>query len=138
MSFQVYLQSFRDGAPAGIPRDAVRTAFGRFIHETEPSFWTARYDAENSCEIAVTMLKGDQQLVHQLCVERPCGDERLWDALAAILKLGTVVLYCPGDAPPLVAAQSVVGHLPQDMVEALGLPVCVQNGKEIARHIEAT
>lgn len=137
MSFEVFVQCFRNGSRAGIPRDQVRSAFGKFLTEAEPLYWTVRYDDENYCQVAVDIHDGDKNLVHHLCIESPCGDKRLWDALVTILKLGTVVLYFPGDAPPLVAENSVVAHLPPDMVEALGTPICIQTGDEIVRHIEA-
>jgi hypothetical protein len=137
MSMEVYIQCFKDGAPSGVPRDKVRAAFGQFLTETEPRFWSVRYDDENGCDVAVDACEDDASLVYSLCIERPCGDKRLWDALAAILKLGTVVLYFPGGASPLVAVESVVGHLPPDMVESLGTPVCIQTGDEIVRHIDA-
>jgi hypothetical protein len=79
----------------------------------------------------------DDSLIHHLSVERPCGDRRLWDSLAAVLKLGSVVLYFPGGPSPLVAAESVIADLPPDMVESLGTPVRVGSGDEILRHIEA-
>ena len=137
MSFEVYVQCFKNGEPAGGPRDLVRAVFGEFLTETETSYWTLRYDATNSCDIAVDALHDDESLVHHLCVHRPCGDMRLWDALAAILKLGTVVLYFPGDGPPLVAASSVAEHLPADLLEPLGTPACAATGDEILRHIDA-
>jgi len=137
MSYEIYVQCFKDGAPAGIPREQVRAAFGKFLTEVERTMWHVRYDDENSCDINVDAYKDDESLVHHLCIERPCGDGRLWNALAAVLKLGPVVLYFPGEAPPLVAAQSVVRHLPPDMVESLGTPVSVANGDEIVQHIEA-
>ena len=56
---------------------------------------------------------------------------RLWDALYEVMKLGKVVLYFPGDAPPLIADESVARHLPADMVKALGQPRRVRSGAEI-------
>ncbi len=135
--FEVFVQSFKAGEPAGLPRRAVRDAFGAYATESEPNFWRLRYDEVNHCDIYVSAHAGDETLVDGFMVSRPCGDGRLEDALAAILAFGNVVLYFPGCQAPLVARSSVIPHLPPDMVEALGQPVCVTNGNEICHHIES-
>jgi hypothetical protein len=52
------------------------------------------------------------------------------------MRLGHVVLYFPGDAPPLAASKETGAHLPGDMKEALGEPRCVQSGQEIVEIIK--
>jgi hypothetical protein len=74
--------------------------------------------------------------VESLCVFRPCGDLRLWDALLAILRLGPLALYFPGDTPPLMASESAGEHLPADMVQAMGRPRVVRSGREIVEIIK--
>jgi hypothetical protein len=103
--------------------------------ESEPDYWSVHYDDINTCRIAVTPLPSDPSLVESLCVHRPCGDPGLWDALLAVLRLGPVVLYFPGDAPPLVASEAIEEHLPADMVQAMGRPRVVQSGREIVEAI---
>ena len=136
MSFEVYVQCFKGGAPSGIARERVRSAFGQVVTQSEPWLWSVRYDDTNGCDIAVSAPDDDDSLVHHLCVSRPCSDRRLFDSLAAVLKLGAVVLYFPGGPSPLVADEAVVADLPPDMVESLGTPVCVGSGDEIIRHID--
>ena len=51
------------------------------------------------------------------------------------MDLGNVVLYFPGDSPPLVRGESVAQHLPSEMVEAVGDPVRVSNAAEILEWI---
>ena len=135
MSFDIYVQSFRDGEFAGIPRRRVRDAFGTHLTETETHFWHVRYDHTNSCEIDLTAHDTDPSMVQGFTVHRPCTDQRLWDALASILVLGDIVLYFPGGRAPLVARSTVIQHLPVDMVDALGQPVVVTSGIEIQREI---
>lgn len=137
MSFDVFLQCFQNGEPAGIPRELVRAAFGAHLTETETDFWQLRYDDANSCDLYLTVHGADQSLLEGLTVNRPCSDLRLWNALAAILALGEVVLYFPEGRSPLVARSSVTGHLPPDLIEELGLPVVVTSGREIQQEIQA-
>ena len=136
MSFDVYLQSFHRGEFAGVPRQRLRDTFGTHLTETEPDHWQLRYDEANSCNIDLTPHDTDASMVLGIIVQRPCADQRLWDALASVLTLGNVVLYFPGGRAPLVAQSSVREHLPPDMVEALGQPVVVTNGREIQHEIE--
>jgi hypothetical protein len=136
LSFEVFVQCFERGEPAGVPRAAVRPLFPVVEGESEPDYWAVRYDDLNSRHIGVRPLASEASLVESLCVHRPCGDARLWDTLLAVLRLGSLVLYYPGNAPPLVASESVWKHLPADMVEAMGPPRTVRSGQEIVEAIQ--
>jgi hypothetical protein len=104
--------------------------------QSEPDYWRVRYDDLNSCDVSVTLLASDPTLLASLCVFRPCGDLRLWDALLAVMRLGPVVLYFPGDSPPLVASEAASEQLPADMVEAMGQPRVVRSAQEILEAIK--
>lgn len=137
MSFDIHLQSFHQGEFAGIPRQRVREIFGTHLTESEPDSWRLRYNDDNWCDLDLTA-HDDPSMVCGFTLHRPCADQRLWDALAAILALGNIVLYFPGGRAPLVARNSTTQHLPSDMVEALGQPVVVASGREIQNEINAT
>ena len=106
------------------------------MSEPEENFWQLRYDKVNWCDLYLGALEQDASKIESMMVSRPCVDGRLWDGLAAILKLGNVVLHFPGGAAPLFARVEVVEHLPPEMVKALGQPVCVATGKEISDAID--
>jgi hypothetical protein len=136
MSFDVYLQVFDNGEPAGIPRNSVRDAFREaIVTDCSPDTWNVQYDSQNSCDVYLSA--DGATLVQGLSINRPCGDLRLWDALASILELGYVVLYFPGCKAPVIANLNVRQHLPEDMIEALGDPIVVGSGAEILREIQA-
>jgi hypothetical protein len=137
MSFDVYLQSFHNGEPAGIPSQRIRDAFGAHLTEIGPNFWQLRYDDANWCDLDLTAHETDATMISDFTVHRPCSDQRLWDALASILASGDIVLYFPGCRAPLVAQSAVIDHLPASMVEALGQPVIVTSGREIQEEIHA-
>lgn len=135
MSFDVYLQDFRSGEPAGIPRDLVRQAFGTVLSEVGADHWTLSFGPTSSCDLYLSALGNDPRYVHNITVERPCRDLRLWDGLAYLLAVEGSVLYFPDAAAPL-ASSAVVGHLPSDMLDALGQPILVKTGHDILRSIE--
>jgi hypothetical protein len=137
VSFDVYLQVFDNGEASGIPRDRVRDAFGAaFVTDSASGSWRVQYDAQNSCDVYLNLDAGAGML-QGLSINRPCGDIRLWHALATILSLGNVVLYFPGCKAPLIANVNVRQHLPLDMIEALGEPMVLTSGAEILREIQA-
>ena len=104
--------------------------------ESEPNYWTVRYDNFNSCHVSVTPLPSNPALVESLCVLRPCDTPRLWESLFWVMRLGSVVLYFPGCAEPLVASELSGEQLPTNMVETLGRPRVVRSGREIVEAIE--
>jgi hypothetical protein len=136
MSCDIRLQCFRDGEPAGIPWTALLLLFPVQTAESTPELWRIRYDEDNSCEIALSPLPLNESFIQSLCVHRPCRDDRLWQALFTVLRMGHAILYFSGGAQPLAADESAAAHLPPGMVEALGFPRCIKSGLEIRQVVE--
>ena len=137
MSFELFLQCFDRGEPAGITRGKIRPLFPIVEAESEIDFWPVRYDDLNSCEISLDPLSSDPSLVTAIAVRRPCGDLRLWEAVLEIMRLGHTVLYFPGHSPPLVTSLEVSDHLPPDLVQALGQPRLVATAQDILDAVDA-
>lgn len=135
MSFEVYLQCYEFGEPAGLRRDAVRALFPVVESGSEADYWLVKYDDANTCRISVNAAHVDRDSLTALCVLRPCGAPRLWEALLATMHLGHVVLYFPGCRCPLVADEAATAHLPADMIESLGVPALVRTGRDISEAI---
>src|SRR5438045_1247058 len=129
MNSVIFLQCFRNQKSDGIPRDALRKAFGPLLKEPEPDFWCIPCDAGNACTFFLEPFHAES--VHQLTVRRACHDARLWDALAAILGFGHVILYSPTAPAPLVLDETVIQHLPFGLLQVLGNPVVIRTGQEI-------
>jgi hypothetical protein len=136
VSFEVYLQCFERGEPAGIDRDFVRSLFPVIEDDSEPDYWSVRYDSVKAFHVSVGSMETNPSKVTSLGVMRPITDMRLWDALLQILRSGNVVLYWPGCSSPLVASEPTTAHLPSDMVETLGKPIVVKTSREIREAIE--
>ena len=106
MSFEVYVQCFGENESTGIPRAVVRSLFPIIPAESKPDFWRVRYDAQNSCHISVTALPSNKEMLKSFCVERPCGDSRLWEALITVLRMGSIVMFWPGGPPSRVICEA--------------------------------
>jgi hypothetical protein len=138
MSFEAFVQCFKDGEFAVVPRQQVRNAFGSFLTESGAFDWQLYYGEADNCDVMLTIDGTEKSLLRGFTVLRPCGDARFWDAMASILRLGNVVLYFPANCPPLVANDRVAQHLPPSMIEAMGQPKCVSTGREILDALHAS
>jgi hypothetical protein len=76
-------------------------------------------------------------MLKSLCVERPCGDARLWDALISVVKMGSVAMFWPG-GPPVVADEGVASNLPKEMTNVLGAARPVHFAEDILRLLRET
>jgi hypothetical protein len=134
MAFVIFLQCFEETKPSGVPREWLREAFRPFLKESEPDFWDLRYDAQNFCRVLLVPLANDT--IHQLALDHPCQDIRLWDSLAKLLSIGNLIAYFPGGSGPLLYHEGVARHIPADMLQSLGKPVLARTGSEIRRCVE--
>ena len=131
MSFDLYLQSFRDGEAAGIPIDAIRSAFGSALTELEDDFWQVVYGPADSSDLFLRPLASDPELIHNISIHRPCCDARLFRAIWTLLEFPGTCLYFPGETPPLTRDASMADSMPADMVEALGTPILIDSAEAI-------
>jgi hypothetical protein len=137
MSFEIFVQCFKDGQSDVVSCQQVRDAFSPFLTECDLFDWHLSYSKEDCCDVSLTFDDKDKTLLRGFIVFRPCADERFWDAIASILKLGNLVLFMPADCPPFIGDSTVARHLPPDMLEGMGQPKCVTTGKEILNALGA-
>lgn len=137
MSFDLYIQSFKNGEPAGVARSAVRNAFQGALSEPEHDYWQLTYGPSESCALMLSPLAHLTEHIHNITVVRPCGNHLLWRGIAELLAVGNTVLYFPGGRGPLLLNPAVASHLPEGMLAALGQPIVVSNGEDIAHQISA-
>ncbi len=135
MGFEVFVQCFGETQHSGISRDAVRSLFPIVEAESKPDLWRVRYDPENSCLLYVSSLGSTPQRLKSLCVERPCGDLRLWEALLAILRMGSIVIFWPG-GPPVVSDDAIAANLPADVTAAFGPAKSMRSAEELLRAVQ--
>lgn len=137
VSFDLFVQFYEHGEPSVVAVENVRAAFGDHVSGIDATHIRLEYNAENRSYIDLSPDTKSAGAVTGFAVSRPCGDMRLWDALAGILRLGNAVLYFPGGKNPLVGSTDTVAHLPQEMIEALGDPLVVISGQAILAHVHA-
>nr|CAS02511.1 putative integron gene cassette protein [uncultured bacterium] len=133
MSFDLYVQAFEDGKPAGIPHAFVRQVFDSYLTEVEADFWTLTFSENEACSVFPTIHDDSTDLVHGLSIGNPCDNPVLWQCLASLLSFGNTVLYFPGGPGPLALDALVASHMPK----SLGSPIIVSNGQDIQQIVLA-
>jgi hypothetical protein len=137
VSFDLFIRFYDHGAPAGIALEDVRAAFAPYISSSDATHLALEYDVANGSYVHLKPHPNNADATVAIAVNRPCGDMRLWDSLARVLRLGNAVLFFPGGANPMVGSTDAVPHLPRDMIETLGNPVVVASGKAILALVHA-
>lgn len=139
MSFDLYIQSFENGGPAGITRSAIRNAFrgALSLSEAEHNHWQLTYGPNESCALMLLPLVHLAEQIHSITVAGPCSNHLFWQGIAELLAVGNTVLYFPGGSGPLLLHLAVASHLPEGMLAALGQPIVVGSGVDIAHQIRA-
>ncbi len=136
MSFDLYLQKFQNGKAAGMSLDVIRDAFGKYTVELDEDFWQVQYSADESSDIFLQPLPGDNSLIHTLSIHRPCRDIRLWESLYLLLELPGTLFYYPGCVAALARDSQAGINMPEDMRESLGNPVIAASALEIFQSID--
>jgi hypothetical protein len=131
MGFELFLESFAGSKITGLPRDAIRALFPVVEKESECDYWSVRYDPANWCHISVSSVKGHDERITSLCVYRPCGDIRFFEALLSVLKMGSLFLVFPGISAPIVGSEDAADGIPKEIAEGMGRPIVARSAQEI-------
>lgn len=126
MSFDIFVGCFQNGEPAHFPRAVLDKAFGSFAERTDRAFWRLSYPDRGKGDLYM----GDADEIDGFMVNRPPASDLFWEALLDILRQTSSVLYWAGDGAA-VADPSVIAHLPESMIESLGVPTVVGTTSEI-------
>src|SRR5437660_12752053 len=103
MSFDVYLVSFADHQPSGVPRTLVREAFAEHVRwDNEDLAWT-QFTSKDDWSIGLSALKSDRSLISCIAINRPLTHDLLSHLLHQFMMLFNVVLSYPGLMGPLIA-----------------------------------
>jgi hypothetical protein len=134
MGFELFILGFDNGEAAEIPVQSIRQVFGEFWVDSPPYDGRLNYDDPNLTTVSFLRDRTDKDRITGFTIESPGSDPRLWDALAAILRLGQLAIIY-GDGPPLIASLGLADHLPSELLESTGAPTCVRSGAEIVHAI---
>lgn len=132
MSFDIYVQCFRDGELVPYDRAIFDEIFGPWVFAREADFVEVGFADGSGGQIYVD----DTPEIDSITVNRG-GGEAFTAALFELMKRTGSVLYWPGGGC-LVTDPSFVNCLPQDWVEHLGTPIVISQPSEIRARIAAS
>ena len=135
MSFDLFVGCFHHGERSCFRSDILGRAFGQFAISREHGCLVVCFGhpPEDNCYIYYDT---ESEMIDSFCVNRPKTDPRLFKAIFDVLRQGNMVLYMPSNCPPLVGNQTVLEHIPQDMIATLGKPKLLADANEIQYWIE--
>ena len=137
MSFDVYVEWFRDGEPAWVPTDDVRHAFGEALVSEDDLGWRLSFGPDLESDVYLSFHDNDASRVSSLSVNRPSSADAMWTSLFALLGMGNSVFYFPGGGV-FARSPNVGRHVPREMVEALGEPQVVAQPQDLVDAIAAS
>lgn len=136
MSFDLYLQAFESGKAAGIEVDIIRDAFGSHVIEIDEDYWQVQYGSDESSDVFLQTLPGNEFLIHTVSIHRPCRDVRLWQSIWKLLDTPGTVFYFPGCTAALSRDSQIANAMPVDMLESIGEPLPVCSAMEIFEAVQ--
>lgn len=156
MSFDIFVQWFRDGESDTVDVASVREVLGEMVAVEDGSFWgLGRHRhlesgevmcgvtcPDDPCEGEIlfgadvygSLPEDDPHRVVSLMINHVHGSAIL-DAIHELLSLAHGVCFWP-DGVPYVAHEQAVEHLPPTLIEALGEPRVVTSGSALLAALE--
>jgi hypothetical protein len=131
MSFDLYFGGCKDGQKASFPRERLDRHFGAYVSHRAPQCLTLDFGDEGTSYLYCS----DEEYIDFFSINRPASAICLFEAILDLLRSESLVLFMPGQCPPLVGSAATVSHVPADMVEANGSPVVVTSAAEIVQCI---
>jgi hypothetical protein len=134
VSFDIYVQWFRDGASDGVPEERIRESFGDALKVEDDMGWRLSYGHDMTSDIYLS--RRDDGAVEGITVSRPVVASELWQALFDLLGMQSAVFFFP-DGGLFVRSEGAGEHLPPSMLEALGPPTLVASAADLIRAVNA-
>lgn len=135
MSFDIFLQSDRDGRSAPWKREIVEEIFGRYVVHREDDYGFIRLEFPDGGGSEVYMGRDDD--IKSMMFNHSGGHD-FFEALYQLTDCIRGYLLWPADPPFFVITDPVtVTHVPSGMLEAGFVPLLVKSGAEIIAAIES-
>jgi hypothetical protein len=126
VSFDVFLQAFRDGDSAPADADAVRDVLAPYVSESDQSGFARLVTPDGGAD-----LYGYDSLGSGFVVNHIRGDDT-WEALVRAAKVSGLAIL-PIGCPTCVTSGSTIADLPEDLASDVRL---VETGAELRSVVE--
>lgn len=134
MSVEAFLWCYRLGENASMPVSQVLESFRPYTEsfDTETDVLCLQFGGpENSCDIYLGARAAQRGTTAGISIARPLSEPKLWECVLEIMRRETVILFFSDDTTPLYAAEEVLAHFPQELLQSLGEPRQVASPQDI-------
>lgn len=132
MSFDIFVQCFRDGEAVTFKRAIFDEIFDRFAVTREAKFMRVEFPDGGGADIYV-----DEGDALDSVMFNHCGGDAFFDALYQLADRVKGIIYWADEAPcSAITDAAVLEHLPEDLVEGVGPPALVRDRDGITDAIE--
>ena len=133
MSFDIFVQCFRNGEVATFERAILEEIFGPHVVDRRLNFMRAEFPDRGG---GADVYSGDEDDLRSVMFTHG-GGHALFDAIHRLVDGIAGVVYWPDIGPcSAVTDSATLPHLPADFLEACGPPVVAKSGAEIIAAIE--
>jgi hypothetical protein len=127
MSFDIFVQCFRNKEPATFKRAIFDEIFDSFVVDQRKHFLRVRYPDGSGSDIYVD----DDDNLESIMFNH-CGGDAFFEALYLLAKRTKAVIFWPNvDHISVVTDAETLQHLPSKFVDEDGRPEVVSNGEAI-------
>ena len=127
MSYDYYLQAHLNEDFQEISTEMILAIFEKYTLKKHEDYIELLFDDLNSCTVFINT---NDQTTQQICINRPCGDQRLGECIYRVMQLGNFVFFEPDGKQPIILNAETENNLPPDMIESLGKPAIAMDLKE--------
>jgi hypothetical protein len=126
MSFDIFLQCYRNGEPATFKRSVFNEIFETETNQNDPDFVQPEYPDGSGGDIYVD--ENDIQCI----MFNHCGGDIFWAKVYELLYVTKSVIFWPAGGPAsVVASAEALKHLPADWSDGMGEASIVHSGREL-------
>ena len=104
MSFSLYFMT----VDAALSEQQLLAAFGEHVSLRPDSGWDIRYDEQNESLLDCTRTEAGE--IDSFSIERPCGDDRLFEGLFALLREHALFLTYPAEVAVCVVGSEATAE----------------------------
>ena len=130
MSFDIFLQCYRDGEPATFKRSVLIEIFGPYAFGNPRLSMVTFPDGSGSCVYVV-----DADDIQDMMFNH-CGGNDFFQALYELADRTKSIIFWPDTRPSFaVTDEGTLAHLPRDFEQDFGPGQIVRNGRELQEYI---
>ena len=132
MSFDIFLQCYRNGETVTFKRELVEELFGPSSGNFDPHFMRSNFSDLDGGDI---YLEGED---NQGLMFNHCGGDRFFQAMWELADRTQSIIFWPDRPPGLaITTPETLKHLPPDLLDGFRPAKIVRSGKELSGYIEA-